>query len=149
MTFVAPVVGEVDVDVRHRDAGGIEEALEDQVVLERIERGDAEGVGDDAAGGRASARPNQNVLLAGETDKVPDHEEVVGEPHRLDDAELIFEPVADLSNVMSVEVLHSIPAQVLQVAIGGEAVGDIEVRKVIASETKVNVTHLGDANRVR
>ena len=41
--FVATVVGEVDVDVREREAVGIEESLEDQAVLEWIERGNRRG----------------------------------------------------------------------------------------------------------
>ena len=87
--FVAPVVGEVDVDVRHRDTGGIEKALEDQVVFERIKRGDPKSVGHDAACGRAAARSDQNALLSGKPDEVPDHEEVVRESHAFDDVELV------------------------------------------------------------
>ena len=39
---VAAVHAEVDVEVRHRHALGIQEALEQQVVAQRIEIGDAE-----------------------------------------------------------------------------------------------------------
>src|SRR5437762_7202456 len=38
--LAAPIHAEVDVDVRHRDALGIEEALEEQVIFERIDVGD-------------------------------------------------------------------------------------------------------------
>jgi hypothetical protein len=38
----ASVLAEVDVDVRHRDAIGVQEALEQEVVPERIHRGDAQ-----------------------------------------------------------------------------------------------------------
>src|SRR3712207_8878658 len=37
----AAAVVEVDVEVRHRDAVRVEEALEDEAVLERVEVGDA------------------------------------------------------------------------------------------------------------
>ena len=40
--LVAARVLEVDVDVRHRHPVGVEEALERQAVLERVDRGDAE-----------------------------------------------------------------------------------------------------------
>src|SRR5436190_1777648 len=40
---------EIDVDIRHRFAPGVEEALEDQAFGERVEVGDAEHVGDDRA----------------------------------------------------------------------------------------------------
>src|SRR2546429_8631829 len=42
---VAAVHAEVDVEIGHRDALGIQEALEQQVVLERIEVGDRQTVG--------------------------------------------------------------------------------------------------------
>src|SRR5215217_1944700 len=38
---------EVDIDIRHRDAPGVEKALEEEVVLERIDVGDLEAVGDE------------------------------------------------------------------------------------------------------
>ena len=47
--------GEVDVHVGHRLAAGVQEALEHQVVAERVDVGDLEAVGDEAAGGRAAA----------------------------------------------------------------------------------------------
>jgi len=42
---VAAVLAEIDVEVRHRHALGIEETLEQQVVAQRVEIGDAERVG--------------------------------------------------------------------------------------------------------
>ena len=54
--LAAAALAEVDVDVGQRHALGIEEALEDQVVLDRIDVGDPQAVGDEAAGGRAAAR---------------------------------------------------------------------------------------------
>ena len=53
----APPLAEVDVDVGQRHALGIQEALEDEVVLERVDVGDAKAVRDQAAGGRAAAGP--------------------------------------------------------------------------------------------
>ncbi len=53
--LVAPAVLEVDVDVGHRHPVGIEEALEGQLVQDRVDRGDAQGVGHDAARGAAPA----------------------------------------------------------------------------------------------
>ncbi len=43
--LAAAVHAEIDIDIRHGDAFGIEKALEEQFVLERIDIGDAEGVG--------------------------------------------------------------------------------------------------------
>ena len=54
--LAAPPLAEVDVDVGQRHALGIEEALEDQVEVERIDVGDPQAVGDQAAGRRSAAR---------------------------------------------------------------------------------------------
>ena len=80
--------GEVDVDVRHRHALGVEEALEEQVVAQRIEVGDPQGVGDDRAGGRAAARADRDAVVLRPLDEVPHDQEVGVEAHRVDDAEL-------------------------------------------------------------
>jgi hypothetical protein len=48
--LAAPALTEVDVDVRHRHALGIEEAFEQQVVMDRIDIGDAEAPRDQRSG---------------------------------------------------------------------------------------------------
>ena len=91
--LVAPVLAEVDVEVRHRHALGIEEALEQQVEAERIEVGDGQRIGDERAGARAAARPDRDALLLRPLDEVGDDQEVAGILHPLDDVELEGEPV--------------------------------------------------------
>ena len=92
--LVAPVLAEVDVEVRHRHAFGIEEALEQQAEAQRIEIGDGQRIGDQRAGARAAAGPDRNVLRLGPLDEVGDDQEVAGILHPLDDAELEVEPLA-------------------------------------------------------
>ena len=60
--LVAPVLAEVDVKIRHRDALGIEKALEQKPEAQRIEIGDGERIGDQRAGAGAAARPDRNAL---------------------------------------------------------------------------------------
>ena len=91
----AAAVVEVDVDVGHRDAVGVEEPLEQQVVRDRVEVGDAERVGDQRAGRRAAAGAHRDAVVLGPVDEVRDHDEVAGEPHLGDDAELVFEPLLE------------------------------------------------------
>ena len=52
--LVAPVLAEIDVEIRHRHAFGIEEALEQQPEPHRIEIGDGQRIGR-----RASPRPSR------------------------------------------------------------------------------------------
>ena len=91
--LVASFHTEVDVDVGHGDAFGIQEALEQQVVAKRIDVGDAQRVGDQAAGHRSSPRPHRDVVLAGIPDEVPDDQEVSRIPGVADDAEFHVEPL--------------------------------------------------------
>ncbi len=63
---LAPAHREVDVDVRHRHALGVQEALEQQVVAQRVDVGDRQAVGDDRARRRAAARPDGDAVLLGE-----------------------------------------------------------------------------------
>ena len=73
--LVAPVLAEVDVEVRHRDALGIEEALEQQPEAQRIEVGDGERVGDERAGAGAASRPDRNAVVLRPFDEVGDDQE--------------------------------------------------------------------------
>ena len=94
--LVAAVLAEVDVEVRHRHAVGIEEALEQQREAQRIDVGDGQRIGDQRAGAGAAARTDRNVLRLRPFDEVGDDQEVAGKFHPLDDAELEFEPFAIL-----------------------------------------------------
>ena len=75
---LAPIAaGQVDIDVGPFAALLGEEALEEQLHADRVDRRDAERIADRAVGGRA-APLRQNALLAAEFDDVPDDEEVAG-----------------------------------------------------------------------
>ncbi len=84
---------EVDVDVGQADALGVEEALEEEVVLDRVDVGDAQAVGDHAPRRRAAAGADGDALLPGGLDEVPDDEEVALEAHLLDEPDLAVEPL--------------------------------------------------------
>ena len=89
--LLPPVLAEVDVEVRHRHAVGVEEALEQEVVAQRIEVGDGQRVGDERAGARAAARADRDVARLGPLDEVGDDQEVARVLHLDDDAELELE----------------------------------------------------------
>ncbi len=93
---LAAVDGEVDVDVRHLLAAGVEEALEEQVVAHRVDVGDLERVRRERAGRRAAARADPDPVHLREVDEVPDDQEVVGEPHLADRLQLELKPLVQL-----------------------------------------------------
>ena len=92
--LVAARHAEVDVEVGHRHALRIQEALEQEFMPDGIEVGDAEHPGDQRAGARAAARPDRDLALARPADEVGDDQEVALEAHAADDAELALEPLA-------------------------------------------------------
>src|SRR5205814_1052271 len=69
-----------------------EEALEQQVVYQRVHLAELEDVGDDGPAGR-TAGAGRDAALPGETDEVPDDKEIAGEAHPADDLQLVVEPV--------------------------------------------------------
>ncbi len=93
---VAAVLAEVDVEVRHRHAFRIEEALEQQAEPHRIEVGDGQCVRHQRAGARSAARPDRNAFVFGVLDEVGDDQEVAGILHPRDHVELEGQPVAVL-----------------------------------------------------
>ena len=86
--LVAAVLTEIDVEVRHRHALGVEEALEEQPEAHGIEVGDGERPGDERAGARAAARPDRNSPRLRPLDEIGDDEEVALIVHAGDDIEL-------------------------------------------------------------
>ena len=93
---LVPVAGvEVHIDVRHRDTGRVEEPLKQQVVLDGIEVGDPEAVGNRTPGGRTTAGTNPDASVAGVDDQVPGDQEVGAEPHVLDDVQLKHQTIGD------------------------------------------------------
>ena len=90
---VALVLAEVDIEVRHRHALGIEEALEQQAPAQRVEIGDLERPGDQRSRPRAAAGPDRDAVVLGPLDEVGNDQEVAREAHLLDHVELVGEPV--------------------------------------------------------
>ncbi len=89
---VALVLAEVDVEVGHRHAFGVEEALEQQAPAQRVEVGDLERPGDQRARTRTAAGTDRHVVVLGPLDEVGHDKEVAREPHLLDHVELVGQP---------------------------------------------------------
>jgi hypothetical protein len=84
---------EVDVEVGHRRTFGVEEPLEDQVVLDRVEVGDPHRIRAHRAGSRATARPDPDPVVLGPVDEVGDDQEISRVPLFEDDLGLVASPL--------------------------------------------------------
>ena len=100
--FLAAAAAEIHVDVGKADPFGIQEPLEEEVVLDGIDLGDAQAIGDHAPGGRSAAGSHGQADFPGVLDEVPDDEEISGESHLLDELDFQVETVLVFLERMSV-----------------------------------------------
>ncbi len=93
--LAAPAHAKVDVEVGRGNPLGVEEALEEQLEADRIEVGDPQQIGDQAARPGAAPRPHGDALAARPVDEIPHDEEVVDEARLGDDLQLVGEALAE------------------------------------------------------
>ncbi len=105
--FAAPVHAEVHVDIRHRHALGIQEPLEEQHVLHRIDIRNLHRIGHQRSRRRSAPRSHGNAMIARVLDEVPHNQEVARVLHLLDDADLVLEPRLILLQLSSVRTPRS------------------------------------------
>ena len=127
-TIAIPIV-EVDVDIGHRDPFPVEEALEDETVLQRIERRDAECVADDAAGGGAASGPNRDAVVPRVPDEVAHNQEVGCIAHVLNDRQLRLEAIAHNLAHLRIARLKALLGEPAQIPLGGLSRRDLEARQ--------------------
>ena len=123
-------LAEIDVEVGHGHPLGVQETLEQQVVLQRVEVGDLERIGHQRTGARAAPRPYRAAVVLGPLDEVAHNEEVAREPHFQDGVELELQPLLVARalglalGVFGVEVaqalLQPLLRHVAEVVLGGQ-----------------------------
>ncbi len=131
--LVSPVLGEVDVDVRHLPPLHVEKALEHQPVLQGVDLRHAQAVEDDGGCGRA-ADGHADAPAAGVLGEVVHHQDVVGEARLADHVQLVLQAVAGLLGVVAVEPYQSLAAEVGQVLLGAGAGRHLRLGKVQVPE---------------
>ena len=153
----AAVVAEIDVDIGRRDALGIEEALEEEAVVERVDIGDAKDVGDQRCPPRCRDRGRREcrgVLRA--MDEIPDDQEITDEARLLHDLQFELDAVDDLFLLLvlgllpfdTVAVTHPLLAQMPQVMFPRETLRRVVNGKPQLAEFHQEIAFLGDGQRV-
>ena len=145
--LLAAVVGEVEVNVRHLSALEVEEALEDQPVLRRLDVRDAEAVEHDR-GGCGAAHAHRDALIVREAGDVAHDQDVLDEAGLLDDAQLVAQPLALLVAGRAVASLQALLAQLAEMPLGGQTLGDAGIGQQRPSEVEADLDLLRDARRV-
>ena len=152
---ITAVHAEVDVEVGHGDPLGVEEALEQQVVGQRIEIGDLQHIGDQRAGARTAPRANRHAIVLGPLDEVGNDQEVAGKAHLNDGAQLEFQAV-DIDLPLRL-IIRRVPGQqdlqalfqplvggMTQVIVDPHAVGRGKVRQEVGPQLHVDIATPGD-----
>ena len=147
--LLSALVAEVHIEIRHTDAFGIQKALEDQIIADGVDIRNAHAVSGNTTRAGAASRPHRDALTFCKIDIVPYDEVVVGIPHRLNHADLIFQAVdVGLRHIRAIAALQAVPAELFKVglivhAVRGFVVGDLGV-----TELKVKIALLGDLCRI-
>src|SRR5215207_6973843 len=141
---VAAGDGEVDVHVGHGLAARVEEALEQEVVPDRVDVRDLERVGGDGSRGRSSTRADLDAVLLREADEVPDDQEVVREAHLLDRLQLEPEAILELWRDGSVPLLQAFLAELGEVVERVAVVRRWELRQPDLAELELDIQPFGD-----
>ena len=89
-----PVVCDVDVDIGHGHPLRVQEALEDEVVLHRVDIRNLRRIGNQGPRRGASSGAYRNPMRLCEMDEVPDDQEIVHVAHFLYDRKFVGEAVA-------------------------------------------------------
>src|SRR5438445_193915 len=131
--FLPAIVGEVQVDIRHRLPLASQEPLEEQAIPDRIDDGEPQEVGNDAPGRRA-ARLGHDSGAARIADKVPNDQEVGRVAFALDDLQLVLQPSFMLRSDFRVSMRQRFPAEVLQVTLVGMAGRHLVMRQMELGE---------------
>ena len=99
-----PLIVEVHIDIGHLGTLWREEALEEQVVFERVKTRDAKGVRHDGARCRTAARPHADAVLACPVGKLLHDQEVGREALLADDLVLVLEALDDVHALGQISV---------------------------------------------
>ena len=141
---VALHVADIRIDIGHAHPFRVQEPFKDQVVLQRVDAGDAGKVGHDTAGGAASAGAHRDVVAAAVVDEVPHNEEVTGIAHLFDDSQFVFHPFPGGAVVIRVPGGKALFAQFPQVAVHGLPGRQREFRQEQMAEFQLHIAPPGD-----
>ena len=91
--FLAALVAEVNIEVRHGDTFRVQEALEKQIIFHRINTGDTDAVSGNTARTGTSSRADRNAVSFCIVDEVIDDEVVIHISHGGNDIQLVLQTV--------------------------------------------------------
>ena len=139
--------GQVDIDIGPLAALFGEEALEQQVHADRVDRGDSERIADRAVGGRAAAL-HQDVVLAAEAHDVPDDQEIARQLELFDQRQLALDLLPRALVIRAVAPARAFVGELAQEATSACGLGHGIARELVAQVGQREIEARGDLARV-
>ena len=96
--LIAPVLAEIDIEIRHRHTIRIKKALEQQAKTQGVEIGNRCCIGYERSRARTTPRPNRNALRLGPADKIRNDQKIARIFHPLDDGQFEIQPLFIIIN---------------------------------------------------
>ncbi|MNS55935.1 hypothetical protein D3C72_887820 [compost metagenome] len=107
----------VGIDIGHGLTIGIKETLKQEVILDRVNIGDADTIGYCRSGGRSTTRTNKYAYITTGFNKVGYDKEVAGKTHGTNGKQLEVDPLFNIRGNLLVALMGPFPGQVQQVCI--------------------------------
>ena len=146
--MAAAAIAKIRIDIRHGDAFRIQETFEEEVETQRIDFRDMEKIGHDAPRRTTTARADGDAVGLGVVDEVHDNEEIVGEAHLIDDAQLIVQPFLLFPGGMGIALGDGPLAKLAEVGLRVLTYRHVKGRELVLAESKLHLTALGDLRRI-
>ncbi len=146
--FVPTVILEVHVYVGHGHTFGVQEPLEGEVVLHRVDVGDAERVGHQRTG-RRTPHPEHDVLLPCVLRELADQQEVRIKARGFDDFEFVIQSIPGGFVGHRHAGAEAFFRELPQVRLGGGALRQVRRRHQVARFAELEVAHFGHQEGVR
>ena len=144
--FTAPLVTEIHIKIRHRDAFGVQKALEQQLVTNGVNICDANAVCSKASRARAAARPHRNAPLPRIVDEIVYNEVIVDIPHAVNNAYFIIQPLAHLvRHFLAIAAVQALFAQANKIAAVVLPVRRLEIGKFCHAKFKIEIALPGNS----
>ena len=137
-------VTDIRIDIGHAHPFRVQEPFKDQVVLQRVDVGDARQIGHDAAGSTASPRPHRDIVGPAVVDEIPDDEEIAGIAHLFDDPQFVFHPFPSGAVILGVPGREAFFTELPQETVHGLSGRQGEFRQEQMAEFQFQAAPLGD-----
>ena len=116
--LLSPLICEIHVNIRHRDALRIQKALKDQLIADGLDIRNSETIGNHGTRRGASARSHGDAMGFRIIDIIPDDQEVIHISHAVNNLKLLLHSLTDGGLRLRVALFKSFLAESLQVVPG-------------------------------